>query len=104
MIGRRGCQDDQVDVARVQPGIFERGAGRRGGDIGGQFAVGGNVTLPDAGTLADPVVAGVDLQGKFFIGHDALGKIGAAAPDHGSHYCHDATELACEPAEERRSL
>ena len=45
VVGRRGRQDDQVDVGRRQAGIGERHAGGAGGEIGGQLAVGGDVAL-----------------------------------------------------------
>ena len=43
------------------------------------LAVGGDVALPDAGALADPLVGGVDGFGQIVVGHDALRQIAAAA-------------------------
>ena len=46
--------------ATVEAGVGERPPRRRGAEVGGQFAVRGDVALLDAGALDDPFVGGVD--------------------------------------------
>ena len=60
-VGRRRRDDDQVDVVVRHAGIRPAPcAGRVHGEIGGVLALGGDVALPDAGALHDPLVGGVD--------------------------------------------
>ncbi len=79
LVGRRGGQDDEIDVLRVDLRCLQRPLRCGDGKVGSQFAVGGDVALPDAGALDDPVIARVDEFGEFRVGEDLLGEIGAAS-------------------------
>ena len=90
VVRRRGRQHDQVDRLRVDPGIGQRRARRIDRQMRGELALGGDVALPDAGALHDPLVGGVDPRRQFGIGQDLLRQIGAAA-EHDRTYCSHET-------------
>ncbi len=75
VVRRRGGEHDEVDVARLQPGILQRRAGGVEREVGGHLAIGGDAALLDAGALDDPFVGGVHHQREVGIGEDALGQI-----------------------------
>src|SRR6185437_11303729 len=79
VVGGGGRQHDQVEVAATHPGAFERPPRRGHREVGGQFAVGGNPALADAGALANPLVGGVEPAGQLIVGDNPLGKVRAAA-------------------------
>ena len=54
------AHDDQVDVLDADAGILHRLAAGGRGEVGGVLALGGDVALPDAGALHDPLVGRVD--------------------------------------------
>ena len=98
VVRRRGRQHDQVDRLRVDPGIGQRRARRVDRQMRGELALGGDVALPDAGALHDPLVGGVDLRRQFGIGQDLLRQIGAAA-EHDRTYCSHETASCAVGAE-----
>ena len=74
IVGRRGADDDEIDVLGREAGVGQRGARRLLAQHGGGLARRGDVPLLDAGALHDPFVAGVDRGGELLIGEDALGR------------------------------
>ena len=66
---------------RRDTGCRERAVGGANREIGGQLAVGGDVTLTNAGARDDPLVRGLDLLGQVGVGDDPLRKIRTAAED-----------------------
>ena len=74
----------------IDPGIGKRRARRIDRQMRGELALGGDVALPDAGALHDPLVGGVDPRRQFGIGQDLLRQIGAAA-EHDRTYCSHET-------------
>ena len=90
VVGRRGRQHDQVDRLRVDPGIGKRRPRGMDRQMRGEFALRGDMALPDAGALHDPLVGGVYSRRQFGIGQDPLRQIGAAA-EHDRTYCSHET-------------
>src|SRR5690606_21138556 len=85
-IGRRGGDDDEVEIGGGEPGRIERVARRLGGQLARGHALGGDVPLADAGTGDDPLVGGVDaarteLRDQFVIGDDARRQAAAGTDD-----------------------
>ena len=80
LVGGGGGEDDQPDLAGVDPGMVERAAAGFGGEAGGGLVIVGDVAAADPGPLDDPVVGGVDRFGQFGIGDAAPGK---RRPDSG---------------------
>ena len=60
LVGSRGGEDDQADLARLDAGRGERLPRRLGRQGRGGLAVAGDVAGVDAGPLDDPFVGGVD--------------------------------------------
>ena len=87
-VGGGGRQDNEIDVADLQPGILEGLATGRGGQIGCILTLGCNVPLLDAGALLDPFVRGIDKLGQVVIGHYARWEIGPDAADNRSLVSH----------------
>ncbi len=79
VVRRRGRQHDQVDRLRVDTGMFQRRTRRVDRQMRGKFTVGGDVALPDAGTLYDPLIGSIQPGGQFGIGQHLLRQIGSAA-------------------------
>jgi hypothetical protein len=52
------------------------------GEVGGEFAFGGDMALLDSGALLDPLVGGIHLFGQFVVGDDSFRQIGAAPLNH----------------------
>jgi hypothetical protein len=98
VVRRRGRQHDQVDRLRIDPGIGQRGARGIDRQMRGELALGGDVALPDAGALHDPLVGRVDPRRQFGIGQDLLRQIGAAA-EHDRTYCSHETASCAVGAE-----
>ena len=98
VVRRRGRQHDQVDRLRIDPGIGERRARGVDRQMRGELALGGDMALPDAGALHDPLVGGVDPRRQFGIGQDLLRQIGAAA-EHDRTYCSHETASCAVGAE-----
>jgi len=94
MVRRRGAEHDQVDRLGVDPGIGQRRARRVDRQMRGELALGGDMALPDPGSLHDPLVRGVDPRRQFGIGQDLLRQIGAAA-EHDRTCCSHET-ASCE--------
>ena len=94
VIRRRGGQHDQVDRLRVDPGIGQRGASGMNCQMRGELAFGGDVALPDTGSLHDPFVGRVDPRSQFGIGQDLARQIGAAAEHHRTHRSHETASCA----------
>ena len=88
LVGRRGGDDQRVDVGAGQPGVGERGAGGGDGEVGGRLALGGEVAPLDAGAGADPLVGGVEGRGELGVLDDARGQVVAAAERHGAQHAH----------------
>jgi len=72
LVRRRGREHDQVDRLRIDPGIGDGGACGMDRQMRGELALGGNVALPDAGALHNPLVRGVYPRRKFGIGQNPL--------------------------------
>ena len=60
VVGGRGRDHQQIDPVGADAGPIQSGARRRGRQIRGELALGGDVALADPGALDDPRVAGVD--------------------------------------------
>ena len=88
VVGGRGREHDQIEIAAAHAGAAERPLRGADGQIRGQLAVGGDPALADAGALADPLVGGIEPGGQLVIGDDPLGQIGAAAGDLGAQRRH----------------
>src|SRR5690606_38504649 len=98
MVGRSRRQHDQVDFARRDAGVGQRRAGRRGGQRAGRLALARDVARADAGTLANPLVAGVDSLGQLVVGHAPGGERRAGALEYGT----DQLEAPTLPLSRRR--
>ena len=90
VVRRRGREHDEVDRLRVDLRVGERGARRRKPEVGGEFAVGRDVALADAGALHDPFVGGIDHPRQIVIGEAARRQIAAAAENDGTCDGHEA--------------
>ena len=78
-----GGDDDAVDLPRVDAGVLERRPrGRDRHHLHGLLGR-GPAALLDAGTLLDPLVAGVDGLDDLGVGDHAGGAVGADAEDGG---------------------
>ncbi|MGY4570813.1 hypothetical protein ACVWY5_003883 [Bradyrhizobium sp. USDA 3256] len=66
---------DQVDRLRIDLRMGERGLRRLDRQMRGEFIVGSDVALADAGALHDPVIRRVDPGGQFGIGQNPLRQI-----------------------------
>ena len=88
------AEHDQVDRLGVDAGVGQRRARRVDRQMRGELALGGDVALPDAGALHDPLVRGVDPRRQFGIGQDPLRQIGTAA-EHDRTCCSHET-ASCE--------
>ncbi|MEY9148221.1 hypothetical protein ABIF00_006205 [Bradyrhizobium elkanii] len=75
VVGRRGREHDQVDRLRIDLRMGERGLRRLDRQMRGEFVVGRDVALADAGALHDPVIRRVDPAGQFGIGQNPLRQI-----------------------------
>src|SRR4051812_9001431 len=84
-IRRGGGADDHVQLAGIDAGIDQRGAGGAKRKVRGLFAGLGDIALADAGALADPLIRGVHALGQIVIGDDIGWQAGAdtdnARPD-----------------------
>ena len=79
VVGRRGGDDDEVDVGGLQPGVGERRLGGARRQRRRRLAVAGDVALADAGALHDPLVGGVDDLRHFGVGDHPRRQAGADA-------------------------
>ena len=80
LVGGRGGEHDQVDVARVDAGMLERAARRLGRKGRGRLAFAGDIAAADAGPLDDPFVGRVDGLRELLVGDPALGQRAARRP------------------------
>ena len=94
VVRRRGRQHDQVDRLGIEPGVFQRRARRVDRQMRRELAVGGDVALPDAGALHDPLVRRFDTGREFRIGQHLLRQIGAAAQHDRTFRSHETTSCA----------
>ncbi len=62
----------------------------------GEFALGGDVALPDAGALNDPLIGGVDPRCQFGIGQYLPRQIAAAAEHHRTYRSHETASGAVD--------
>src|SRR5690606_3065557 len=83
-VGGGGGADDEVDVDGIDAGADQSLPRCGDAEVGCQLAVGRNVASPDAGALANPLVARVDDLGQIGVGQHAFRQIGADAADNGS--------------------
>ena len=81
MIRGRGRHQDQIELCDVDAGVSECLPRRRRRQIGGQFSLGRDMTLPDARPLPDPCVVGVDHLCEIVVGHDLGRQIGTGADE-----------------------
>ena len=81
VVGRRSGDDDEVDVGGDETGVGERRDGGSRRQRRSRLAVGGDVTLANAGALHDPFVGRVDHRRHFGVADDALRQRGADAAD-----------------------
>ena len=86
LVRRRGGDDDEVDISGGQPGTVESATGGGSAEIGGEFTLGGDMALADAGAFDNPFVAGIDCRGEFGIGEHAGRQIAASADDPGAYH------------------
>ena len=101
VVRRRGREHDQVDRLRIDPGIGQGRARGMDRQMRGELAFGGDVALPDAGALHDPLVGGIHPRRQFGIGQDLPRQIGAAA-EHDRTYCSHETASCAVGAERAR--
>jgi hypothetical protein len=94
LVRGRGRQHDQVDRLRVDPGMSQGSARGIDRQMRGELAFGGNVALPDAGALYNPLVRGVDLGRQFGIGQDPLRQIGATTEHDRTYRSHETSSGA----------
>ena len=79
MVGRAGGHQDGVEFPGLHLGVLQgtvRGLDRQ---IAGGLVVGGNVPLPDARPLDDPLVRGIDQPFQVMVGQHAFGHVAAQA-------------------------
>ena len=94
VVRRRGRQHDQVDRLRIEPGVFQRRARSVDRQMRSELAFGGDMALPDAGALHDPLVRSIDTGRQFRIGQHLLRQIGAAAQHDRTFRSHETTSCA----------
>ena len=73
--------DDQVDLLGGDAGALHGAQGGLRGQVGGEFVLGGQPALFDAGAGGDPLVGGVHHLFQVGVGEDLGGHIGADAAD-----------------------
>ena len=78
-VGRRGREDEQIDVGGVDAGHLECSAARLDRQTGGGST---DVAFADAGAFDDPVVVGVHRLREVVVGDDAIGQGGSPPGDH----------------------
>ena len=77
-----------------EPGARQRPRGGAGSQADRRLALAGDIALPDAGALDDPVVGGVDPARQFVVGDGALGQAGANPPHHGTEVSRSSLRLS----------
>jgi hypothetical protein len=82
-VGRCRADNDEFDLANVDPGGIEGRAGRALGEVGRGLAFRGDMALADAGAAVDPFVGCVDELFQVRVGQDLLRQITAGACDTG---------------------
>lgn len=91
-----GGDDDEFDLSGGEAGLFEGALGRLGGHVRGELVICGDAAFADAGASYNPLVAGIDLGGEFFVGENAFWHITAGAcdadVDDGCRFTHAAGE------------
>ncbi len=71
----RGAEHDEVDLAAVHVRGLQRASGGFEGEVTRGLPLGGDVTLADAGTLADPVVGCFDEFLEVGVGKDPVRQV-----------------------------
>jgi hypothetical protein len=94
IVRRRGRQHDQIDRLRIDPGMGERRLGGVDRQMRSELAFGGDMALPDAGALNDPLVRGVEPGRQFGIGQDPLRQIRTAAKHDRTCCSHETASCA----------
>ena len=94
VVRRRGRQHDQIDRLRIDAGMVERGTRGIDRQMRGKLAVGGDMALPDAGALHDPLVGSIQPARQFGIGQDLPRQIGAAAEHDRTFRSHETASCA----------
>ena len=79
LVGRGGRQDETVDLARVEAGHRDRLRAGLDAELHGGAA---DVTLLDAGAIADPLVAGLEHAFEVLVREHLLGQGRAPPGDH----------------------
>ena len=82
-VGRGGGDQQQVDVVGLQARNLERRACRMSSQIAGEFTLGGNMPLADAGAFDDPLIVRIDQLFEIGVGEDAGRQIAAGAENAG---------------------
>jgi hypothetical protein len=83
VIGRRGTQDDQIDIGRLDTCRRQCTAGGLLRQIAGRFTGGSDVTLLNTGTLDDPFGGGVDHLFEIGVSEHFFRQIAAGSSDPG---------------------
>ena len=90
LVGRRGGDNDEVEIGRLHARLVEGGSGGGGRQMGCELAGIGDASFADAGALDDPLVRRVDHPRQFLVGQHLFGKIPTAAGDDGPRHHQDA--------------
>lgn len=99
VVRRAGGDDDEIKVAGYEPGTVQRLLRRMPREVRCLFSLGNDMTLRDAGALANPLVAGVDKSRQLLIRHDPFRQV-ASHRDHqsgGVSHCHPSVQEWCSP-------
>ena len=95
MVGGGGGEDDQADLARIDPRSLQRAARRFGGEAAGGLVRFGEITLANTGPLDDPFVRSVDTLCQIGIGDEPTRESGPrAGQDRTDHF---AAPFAANP-------
>jgi acetolactate synthase-1/2/3 large subunit len=84
-VGRRGGDEDQIQIGRLAPGGGQGGAGRDRGEVGGGLVALDPAARPDPGATENPPGRNTESRLKALVADDAVGQADPGSGDHGAH-------------------
>ncbi len=88
VVRRRRADNDQINVHGGNIGRRQSAVGGAYREVGGEFTVGGDVSLADAGARDDPLIRGLDPLRELGVGDDPFRKIRTAPENLRSRFVH----------------